>query len=94
MPAGTAGGDRRNHSWASRSCLHSATRCQVMLPTAECGIVDETQAEARAYDAVCTTEFFGFNAALAAVSGVGSLRAAMDRQSGSRARSRSSGVIR
>ena len=27
-------------------------------------VVDETQAVARAYDAVCTPEFFGFNAAL------------------------------
>jgi peroxiredoxin len=27
-------------------------------------VVDETQEVARAYDAVCTPEFFGFNAAL------------------------------
>ena len=27
-------------------------------------VVDETQVVARAYDAVCTPEFFGFNAAL------------------------------
>jgi hypothetical protein len=27
-------------------------------------VVDETQAVARAYDAVCTPEFFGFNAAM------------------------------